>query len=142
MCLQLQGRNMLRPNRLNIWSLLSHGENRYPLDRFAGTLRVEIERPQRLDVVSPPLEPRRCRHPKPIHVEDPAAYAELRYFCDGRDANVAHGLKSLDRLAEGTAPRSLLPLRQDETHGLKRPRHPGALSGGACGRDQRPDVPG
>src|SRR3989449_1151459 len=87
---------MRRPYWRHHRSLRSHGENRDPLDRFAGTLRVEIERAERLDVVSPPLEPRRCRHPEPIHVEDPTAHTELGHFGHGRDANVTHRLKSLD----------------------------------------------
>src|SRR2546430_4646353 len=67
---------MLRPYVACLPSLSLHRQDRHPLDRFAGTLRVEIERAQRLDLVSPPLEPRRCRHPKSIHVEDPAPRSE------------------------------------------------------------------
>src|SRR3989442_11627132 len=87
---------MLRPYVACLPSLSLHRQDRHPLDRFAGTLRVEIERTQRLDLLSPPLEPRRGRHPKPIHVEDPAPYAELRHFRDGRDASLTHRLESLD----------------------------------------------
>src|SRR5256886_8607805 len=54
------------------------------------TLFRSIERPQRQDLVAPPLDPRRRRHPEPVHVEDAAAHAELRDLGDRRHARVAH----------------------------------------------------
>src|SRR5436309_9724301 len=132
---------MLRPYPTPLPSFRSYRENRHAFDRLARSLRVEVERPERLDVVSPPLEPRRCRHPKPIHVENPAPHAELRHFRDSGDPSVTHRFQPLDRVAEGTAPRSPLPLRQDETHGLQRPRHPRPLGGRARRRDQHSSLP-
>src|SRR2546430_13399889 len=132
---------MLRPDRRRSRPLRSHGENGHPLDRFAGSLRVEIERPQRLDIVFPPLEPHRCRHPKPVHVEDPTAHAELRHFGDGRDANVAHRLQPLDRVAEGPAPRSLLPLRQTDPRGRRGAGPPRPPGGGGGGRPRPRPLP-
>src|SRR5436309_12443187 len=106
---------MLRPYPTPLPSFRSYRENRHAFDRLARSLRVEVERPERLDVVSPPLEPRRCRHPKPIHVENHAPHAELRHFRDSGDPSVTHRFQPLDRVAEGTAPRSPLPISQDET---------------------------
>src|SRR2546422_8414519 len=45
------------------------------LFRSPGSLSVKIERPQRQDLVAPPLDPRRRRHPEAVHVEDAAAHA-------------------------------------------------------------------
>src|SRR3989441_10393233 len=134
---------MLLPYVAGLPSLSFPRQDRPPLDRLAGTLRVEIERTQRLDLVSPPLEPRLCRHPNPIHVEDPAPYAELRHFRDRRDARVTHRLESLDDGCELQG-RSLLrpyPLSQHQSHFSQRPRHPRALGGGARGRDQHANLP-
>src|SRR2546430_4580593 len=54
------------------------------------TLFRSIERPQRQDLVAPPLDPRRRRHPEAVQVEDAAAHAELRDLGDRRHARVAH----------------------------------------------------
>src|SRR5437870_13628143 len=117
---------MLRPYVACLPSLSLHRQDRHPLDRFAGALRVEIERTQRLDLVSPPLEPRRCRHPKPIPVEDPPPYAEPPHF---RDAPAAGATQRLEPLGDGcelygrrTPPPC--PLFQHQSHLAPPPRQP------------------
>src|SRR6266496_1628541 len=99
---------MLRPYRTRPLSLGSHRQNRHPLDRVTGPLRVEIKAPQRDDFVAPPFQTRRGRHPEAVHVEDAAAHAELRDFRHGGHTAVSHGLEAPDGVAERTAPRSLL----------------------------------
>src|SRR5437879_12435428 len=90
-------------------SLALHRQYRDPFDRLPGSLRVEIERPQRQDLVAPPLDPRRRRHPEPVHVEDAAAHAELRDLGDRRHARVAHPAQPPHALTQRPPPPSPLP---------------------------------
>src|SRR6266513_2501957 len=71
-------------------------ENRYPVDRVAGALRIEIETAHRHDLIAPPLDARRRRHSKAVDVENAAAYGVLRDFCDRRYALVTHRVQSFD----------------------------------------------
>src|SRR5437764_5852930 len=112
-------------------------KHRDALDRLPRSLRVEIERAQRRDVVSPPFDPRRRRHAEPVHVEDAAAHAELRDLGHRRYAGVPHLLEAPHHVGE--------PLTA--SHCERQPgvpegrRHPGALRGGACGGHEQADPP-
>ena len=78
---------MLRPHTASP-ALRLHRQHRHPFDRFARPLRIEIEAPERNNVVAPPLDARRRRHAEPVHVEDAAADAELCHFSHGGDPRV------------------------------------------------------
>src|SRR5437764_4779910 len=128
---------MLRPYVTNAPSLRSDRQHGDPVHRFPRSLRVEIERAQRRDVVSPPFDPRRRRHAEPVHVEDAAAHAELRDLGHRRYAGVPHLLEAPHHVGE--------PLTA--SHCERQPgvpegrRHPGALRGGACGGHEQADPP-
>src|SRR5256886_13616972 len=72
-------------------------KNRYPLDRVAGALRIEIETAHRHDLIAPPLDACRRRPSKTVDVENAAAYGGLSDFCDRRDALITHRVQSFDR---------------------------------------------
>src|SRR2546430_4631455 len=112
-------------------------KNRYPLDRVAGALRIEIETAYRHDLIAPPLDACRRRHSKTVDVENAAAYGVLRNFCDRRYALVTHRAQSLDR--GGEASFLFRPL-EDETGVLQCRRHRGSRRTRSRRRDEHADV--
>src|SRR5437868_2354338 len=128
---------MLRPSDVCPLSLRFDRQHGDPLDRFPRSLRVEIERPDRRDVVPPPLDTRRCRHPEPVHVEDAATHAELRHFGHGRHAGIPHLLEAPHHVGEPLPGSGL----QGQPHVPERRRHAGSLRRGACGGHEQADPP-
>src|SRR2546426_4365014 len=126
---------MLRPYAARAYPLAPYRQYRDPFDRLPGSLRVEIERPQRQDLVAPPLDPRRRRHPEAVQVEDAAAHAELRDLGDRRHARVAHLAQPPHDVTQRLSPPFPLPLPrsplQDHAHG-------GYGGGYACPFPRRP----
>src|SRR5438445_4899638 len=123
---------LLRPRR----------QDRHPLDQLppfpSRALRVEIERTQRHDVVARPLDPGRRRHPKAVHVEDPAPHAELRDLGDRRHAGVTHRAEAVHDVSETPDPLTPGPEArfQHQPHCVERRRHCRPLRRGARGRDE------
>ncbi len=114
--------------------------------RIAGPLRGQVEDPDRLEVVSPPLEPGGVRHPEAVHIDDAAAHAELGDLGHGGHARVAHGIERGRDIGEGGAcagtrsrPGGRGGVWPDPQRGLTQAGgHPGALLGRARGGDQDP----
>jgi len=121
-------------------SLGSHRQNRRPLDRLARALRIQIEAPDRSHVISPPLETRRSRHPEPVHVQDPAAHAELRHFSHGRNPLVPHVREASHDVAQRRSSPVPLPRRQHQPHVAECRRHTGPLGGRPRGRHEHADL--
>jgi len=59
-----------------------HGENGHAIERVARALRIEIEAANGGDLVAPPFDACRRRHPEPVDVENSATNAVLRDFSD------------------------------------------------------------
>src|SRR6266704_1140572 len=128
---------MLRPYVAYPPSLGAHRQDGDPLDRLGGPLRIQIEGPERRDVVSPPFDPRRRRHPEAVHVEDAAAHAELRHLGHGRHAGVPHLFEAPYHVREPeTAPGVERQPRVSEGR-----RHPGSLRRGACRSHEQANPP-
>src|SRR2546421_307410 len=128
---------MLRPYVIHPRSLRPDRQHGDPLDRLPRSLRVEIERAQRRDVVSPPFDARRRRHPEPVHIEDAAPSAELRDLGQRRHAGVPHLLEAPHHVGEPQAA-SRCERQPCVPEGR---RHPGALRGGACGSHEQANPP-
>ena len=117
-----------------------HGENRHALDLPAGALRVEVEGPERDDLVTPPFDSGRRPHPEPVHIQDPTAHAELRDVNDHADPLVAYLAQSADGSAQRHASRFPLPAsrREHQPGRFERRRHPRPLRARAGGRHEHP----
>src|SRR6266700_2140117 len=128
---------MLRPYVAYPPSLGAHRQDGDPLDRLGGPLRIQIEGPERRDVVSPPFDPRRRRHPEAVHVEDAAAHAELRHLGHGRHAGVPHLFEAPYHVRE---PETASGVERQPRVSEGR-RHPGSLRRGACRSHEQANPP-
>ncbi|PYP31099.1 MAG: hypothetical protein DMD49_08770, partial [Gemmatimonadetes bacterium] len=103
-------------------------------------LCVEVEAAQGHDLVAPPLDSGRARHPEAVHVDDPAAHAELRHVGHRRHALVAHHRQPFGGHAEAHPFRLCRPPSRFEhqSHRVEGGRHAGSFRAGARGRHQHP----
>src|SRR6266571_3809864 len=129
---------MLRPYAVRAYPLAPYGQHRHPSDRLPRSLGVKIERPQRQDLVAPPLDSRRRRHAEAVHIEDAAAHAELRHLGHGRYARVAHLAQPAQAVTQWTPfplplPRTRL---QDHAPGGQGGGYPRPLRRRPGGRDE------
>src|SRR6266511_889861 len=90
---------MLRPH-LALHRFRTHGENGHTIERVARALRIEIEAANGGDLVAPPFDARRRRHPESVDVENSATNAVLRDFSDSGDTRVPHLGEALRRVGE------------------------------------------
>jgi hypothetical protein len=101
------------------------------------SLRVQVERAHGDDLVTPPFDPGRRRHPEPVRIHEPAAHGELRHVRHRGYPLVPHRLQARDhvlRAISGTG-------GQLEPRARQRARHPRALGRGAQRGHHHPGPP-
>ncbi len=115
----------------------AHRQHGHLLQLLQRALGGEVEAADGSDVVSPPLQAGRHRHPEAIDVEDPASDAEFGDLGNGAHAAVSHRLQRLGRLR-----RSLpVTLGEAQPEPLQGGRHQGAFRRRARRGDDDPHLP-
>ncbi|OLE61149.1 MAG: hypothetical protein AUG10_02365 [Gemmatimonadetes bacterium 13_1_20CM_2_70_10] len=109
-------------------------QHAHTIDRLGRALGIQVEPAQRHDLVAPPLDARRHRHPESVDVQDPAAHAELTDLGHAGNPLITHVGEPLRGVRE-TGNRRPVTGCQLQTARLQHPRHSRALGAGPRRRD-------